>query len=354
MGLSVYFHAGSRLMALLLFVYLAYWALREPGFVREHLPRLVLFAVVAFAIAAPLLRFFQTHPNDMMAPWTRRAIFPSGWVDETVKATGKSVIGILFMQFLKSVLAFNYYYDPVFHYHPQIPLLHFVPSIFFVYGLTYALLHWRERRFFLMVLWFVMVIIFGGTLLENPPSSHRLLLAIPPVLMCVAVGMVKIAAYLVSLFGLHQRLGRVITLLLTLLIGYQSAHFYFAQYTPSLEYAGHNTHVADRMGKYLRYLGPGYRCYFFGAPRMYFGFSTITYLARDVEGVDVQNPLTTPPGPETLQPDKLPVFIFLPEREGELDLVRQTFPSGLLRQFRDDRGQLLFVAYEADAQSSGP
>ena len=64
---------------------------------------------------------------------------------------------------------------------------------------------------------------------------------------------------------------------------YQSANFYFARYKPpSHEFGGTNTEVADRLGKYLRTLGPSYQCYFFGPPRIYYGMATIPYpRARD-------------------------------------------------------------------------
>jgi hypothetical protein len=345
-GLSVYFHAGSRVTILILLIYLVYWALRERGFAREQLPRLILFALVAVAVAAPLLRFFQTHPNDMMAPWTRKAIFASGWVESTASATGQSVFSILLTQFLKSALAFNYFYDPTFHYHPQTPLLQFLPSVFFVYGLAYAILNWRERRYFLIVLWLLIVVIFGGTLLENPPSSNRLLLAIPPVLVCFAVGVVEVTSFASSLFSCHRATAMALALALTIFSGYQSARFYFVTYAQSYEFAGLNTYVADRMGWYLQALGPDYQCYFFGAPRMYYDFPNIRYLARGVAGQNIDQPVQGPVA--FVNPNRDAVFIFLPERRGELDVVLQSYPSGRLREFMREDGQLLFVSYEVE------
>jgi 4-amino-4-deoxy-L-arabinose transferase-like glycosyltransferase len=345
-GFSVYFHAGSRLTELMMATYFLYWLLRDRAILRGNMGNVAVFLLVVVVIVLPLFSFFATHPNDMMAPWQRRAIFATGWVDEQVQSTGQSVAAILTKQFVKSVLAFNAAPDTVFHYHPGIPLLQFVPSIFFVFGLAYSVRKIREPRYFLLVLWFLGVIVFGAWLLENPPSSHRLLLAIPPVVICVALGVSRLVAYTVELLQRPRTTSYVLSLALVLLFSFQSVSFYFNEYTPSHVFGGGNTEVADRMGKYLRVLGSQYECYFFGAPRMYYGFSTIRYLAPDTMGIDLEQPVTD--GASFVSPDRDAVFIFLPERIAEFDVVRRAYPTGLKREFRDKLGRILFVSYEVD------
>ena len=269
-----------------------------------------------------------------------------GWVDEQVQATGKTVRSILLEQFLKSLLAFNFYSDPTFHYRPGIPLLQFVPSILFIFGLAYAIGQWKKREYFLLFTWFMLVVIFGSTLLENPPSAHRLLLAIPPVVILVALGMVKLSSYVQQALSQPRSLAVGISLFMVLFCGFQSVHFYFNQYTPSHAFAGPNTEVADRLGRYLRDLGPEYQCYFFGAPRIYYGHATIPYLARGVAGMDILNPIHD--NVDFVNPERKAVFAFLPERRAELDVVQHFYPSGALREFRDKRGQQLFITYEVD------
>jgi hypothetical protein len=40
------------------------------------------------------------------------------------------------------------------------------------------------------------------------------------------------------------------------------------------------------------------------------------------------------------------LFIFLPERINELNLVRARYPVGEYQEFYSDKGELLFAAYE--------
>jgi len=49
-----------------------------------------------------------------------------------------------------------------------------------------------------------------------------------------------------------------------------------------------------------------------------------------------------------VNPTRDAVFIFLPERRGELNVVQRFYPTGSLREFRNMRGELLYVAYEVD------
>ena len=356
-GLSIYFHAGARLISIILVVYLAYWYWRErERFDARGVAHLVIFAAVALLVALPLLRFFVTHSNDMMAPWTRKALFASSGgapsrIETMMQTTGKSRSAIMVDQVLKSFLAFNYYHDPTFFYRPAMPLLQFVPAIFFILGFVYALTNWRRREHFVLLLWLALVLIFGSVLLENPPSSHRILLTMPPVTILVVLGLKKVAVYALSLARQPRSVAVAASLVLVLLLGYQSLSFYFGEYTPHNAFSNVNDELANHLGKYLGALGSDYQCYFFGAPRVYHNHPPIRFFGRDVVTVDVLHHLQDAAGgpfPVLVNPEKDAVFAFLPERQGELAVVRRYYPEGLLREFRGAQGSILFVAYEVD------
>lgn len=343
-GLTIYFHAGARLIPMILLVYLAYRSLVEQGFLRKNLTRLTIFGIVALVVALPLLWFLLTHYGEMVAPWTRKSIIPSGWMVSQAKATGRSTLSVLFDQFMKAVLAFNYSYDPTVFYQPAIPLLQFVPSLFFVFGLAYALRSWRKHAFFLLCLWFLMVMVFGGALLENPPASYRLLLSIPPVVILVALGIERFAVSIQTALGRSPGVRLALSLGLVLICCYQSVHFYFGPYSHSYRFADVNTEVGNAMGHYLSTLGSEYRCYFLGSPRMFWNYPTIELFAPRITGTDVIKPITG--DLSFVSADKRAVFVALPERRRELDVVFGTYPEGEIREFPGKRNQLLFIAYE--------
>jgi hypothetical protein len=79
---------------------------------------------------------------------------------------------------------------------------------------------------------------------------------------------------------------------------------------------------------------------------MNIGFGSIGYLAPEVEGVDIVDPLSRPNERALVPDDKAAAFVFLPERRAELELVRQTFPGGHEQDVLAPTGdQLLYTLY---------
>jgi len=344
-GLALYFYMGARLTPILVASYLAFWAWRERGPWQRRLHLIALWGGMALLAALPLLAYFRRYPDQFAARWRWVGIFPSGWVADEMTRTGKSLWSVLGGQFAKAALAFHAIPDPTFWYRPERPLLFYLSAIFFVFGLTYCLVHWRRRASFLLLAWFLLVIVFGGMLLENPPSSPRLVMAIPPVVLLVTLGMVQVAEWASLLWGRGKAGVWLASLALVCLCAYQSLHFYFGVYTPQRMFSDDNTAVADAIGRSLRAQGEGVVCYLLGAPRLYFGHATIPYLAPGAVGVDVVEPLQAA---DVLSAPAGAVFIILPERESELAVVEQSLPGGATYRHLDAQGRLQFILYDAD------
>jgi hypothetical protein len=343
-GLSIYFYMGARLIPFIGLALLIHWAVAERGLWRRRLSDLAVYILAALAPALPLLAYFARRPADMMARWSWLGIFPSGWVAQQVEQTGRSTLSVLVDQFLKAALSFNYTVDPSFHYRPGIPLFQFVPSVFFVFGLAYALAHWRRRGYFILAAWLLLDFVLGGMLLMDPPWSPRLVIAIPPALICMVLGVVQVCGYVQRALRRPQVLMWALSLALVLATGYGSLRFYFHDYTAGRVLRDPNNEVANDLGRYLRTLGPDYQCYFFGAPRVYVGHPPIPFLSQGARAMDVAGP----PDEKLafVDPTYDAVFVILPERMAEMETVRRRYPQGALREFRDERGEMRFTAYE--------
>jgi hypothetical protein len=100
------------------------------------------------------------------------------------------------------------------------------------------------------------------------------------------------------------------------------------------------------MGYYLRGLGQDYHAYFGGAPRIFWDFPNISYFAPDVKGQDLPYPLNAQNIPVP-QPDKHSVYMVIPPRRADLDLIAQRYPGGVMREFPSVRpNERLYYAYE--------
>jgi len=344
MGLSAYFYTGARLLPPLVAAYVAFVAVKERGRLPGLGRHLVLLALAFLVSAGPMLDYALAHPDEWNARLNQVGILQSGWLAREPGLTGKTTARILAEQFLRAAGAFHAFPDRTVWYGADRPLLGFLPGILALLGMGWAVAHWRQRRYFLLLLWFWAVIITGGMLTESPPSSQRLVIAIPAVAVLVAVGLEKVVGLAGRIVVLDRRWRNGALALLALVLAAGSVRFYFVEYTPQRRYGGEHGETATMMGHYLRGLGGGYDGYLLGAPRLYWSFGTMTFLAPRVEGHDVVEPLTAPP--HLADEGRGAVFLILPERAGELTWIEAAYPGGDMREFYDDAGQLRFVAYE--------
>jgi hypothetical protein len=334
---------------------------------------------LAFLVAAgPMISYALSHPDEWNARINQVGIIQSGWLSREPEITGESTLHILAEQFLRAAGAFHVFPDRTVWYGADRPLLGFLPGIFAMLGMAWALIRWQERRYFLLLIWFWSVIITGGMLTESPPSSQRLVIAIPAVSLLVAVGLERTVTLGRRLLPLSQatdavagdRRCRMVANaalgILAVLLAAGSLHFYYVDFTPSDRYGSGNGRTATLIGRYLRDLdrhsdgaqtNNGWRAYFFGAPRIYWSFGTMSFLAPGVPGEDVVEPITESlrqRQPAFLGEGQKSVFLFLPERVDEARWIQEAYPGGTLRKvYRSNPDlaegrRLEFKAYEVE------
>lgn len=342
LALAQFFYMGARLLPVMVAAFLLLWWIRQPGRQRLLGPGAVLGGSF-FLTGAPLFRTFLLHPDDFLARIRIVGIIQSGWLQSEQQVTGKTALALLWDQFRKSFLAFNYTVDPTSWYAASIPYLDFISAILFVLGLVVLLRRWRRMGHLLVNVWFWLCLFVGGMLVENPPSSARFVIFMPAVCLIAALGLVALLDVVDKLLPIPRPwLNRALLALLAV-IALLNVDFYFLKYTPSGAFGGLNTEVGTRVGQYLHAQEPGARVYFFGPPRMWVGYATIPFLAPGMELADVEQPVgapvTLPLGArETF-------FIFLPERAGELAWVQAAYPQGVVQEYYGHEGTVLFVVY---------
>jgi len=354
LGLGLYFYTGARLLPLLVAACILFFSRqrRLEGQAASLAGPLALMGLACLAAAAPILGFALAHPDDWNARMNQVGILQSGWLDVTRQLTGKGTAHLLADQFLRAAGAFHVFPDRSDFFGIQRPLLAFFPAVLAILGMVWASAHVRERRYFLVLIWFWAVIVTGGMLTESPPSSQRLLLAVPAMAIFVSTGLEQSVHLGHRLLGASRRWADLLLGLALFAIALGSIRFYFAEYLPSGRYGSENGETATMIGHYVAELDAGYRIYLFGWPRLGWGFGSMGFLAPQIEAQDVADPLVAPP--DFVDTGRGAALIFLPERLGELDWVQAAFPAGTLREFHDSRGRLRFAAYEVQAEAVVP
>lgn len=350
-GLAFYFYAGARLTPVVVTAVLGYWFILNPRhFWRKHGGG-ILVAVWAFLlVASPMIQYAVRFPDDFNARLNQVGIIQSGWLEREVEIRGESVASILFDQFQRAVLAFNYFPDRTVWYGLRGPLLDPFFGGLFLLGLLYGTLRLLTpsvgRRLAPLVAWWWGGMFLGGMFTESPPSSQRLItLAVPT---CSFLAFILFELLKMARQALGQIPQKAILTLILTIFAFTSLKTYFVDYTPQRLYGGTNAQMATQIAPLLNELKYDHEFRFVGAPWMYWGFATLPYLVQDAMASDVIDPLTEPALADLRPADKGVVFIVIPQRQAELDsLIEPAFPDGVRREiYSPVNGRLMVTLYQ--------
>jgi hypothetical protein len=328
-------------MPLLFLIWAVAALIVQPRQFRERLPGLILSAFIAAVIFLPLGLFYAGHP-DQFAARMRFVSVLGEWMDTEMARTGVSEARILLDQTVSA--AAGIVIEPLRHwYEPGVPLLLGVGAALFIVGILWALLD-INLMFFLLLLP-IAATIMGVALSQSAPAAQRFVLGVPFIAIFVALPLGLLSTWLRTQWPERKWVTAVPALLLTGWLVFSNLNFYFTTAYNSFILGGTNTVVATELAQELQRQPPG-DVYFFGFPRMgYRSHSTVPYLAPQMNGMDVVEPLA---GPWKTYLTRPTWFVFLPERLNELDFVREVYPQGSYREFPDPQGGLLFALFAVE------
>ncbi len=341
LGLGQYFYVTMRILPLLFLIWAAAaWLVQRERF-RERLPALLLTAFIAFIVFLPMGAYFTRHSDQYMA-----RIMPvtvSGdWLNAETSSNGANGLQVIGQQLVKA--AGGFVYEPLrLLYNPGVPLLLVTAASLFLIGVLWALLNLDLR--YLLLLLPLAATIFIVAVSQDAPSSQRYILAIPFVVIFVALPLGLLRDWLRELWPEYGRLAALPAIILVASLMLVDLRYYFTQaYSDGYVLGGRNTEVATQVAGYLTEQESGQDVYFFGFPRMgYHSHATIPYLLPQMRGYDIQ-PDGGIPSPDIVRGTTQ--FIFLPERLAELQPVMELYPEGDYQEFVTTDNELLFAVYE--------
>ena len=345
-ALSFYFYAGARFTPVLVVTVLGYLLLSQPRrFFYTHRLGLVVALGAFLVVGAPMIQYAVRFPDVFDARVNQMGIFQSGWLEREPAIRGTSTAMVLWDQFLRAALAFNFYPDRSVWYGLSGPLLDPIFGALFLLGLGYAtvraLVPGGDKRYFPMVAWWWGGMILGSFLTLAPPASMRLVTLTVPACFFIALAMWQLI-----------RLGRkavtrvpanALLVAGVFLFSFIGLKMYLVDFTPLRITGGGHAEISTEIAPIMQHLGQAYRTYFFAAPDMDSRFPTLTFLVPEADSTDVSIPLTTPPPLDWLPPERGALFVFLPRRIDELALVQQAFPNGTVQKIRRPSNQQVIV-----------
>ena len=324
-GLCIYSYAGTRLALILGVVTLLFLVIRQRSYLYSHWKHLTSFFAAAVVSAAPQAAFFARHPDIFIGRMGQEGILFNGWLTQQATQTGKSVWEILFSQFTRTTLVFIASPAPGNTFNSPNPYLTVFGSILFLLGMGYALAYLFEPRHFIVLIWFWAVILFGGILTLNPPANTRLLMTSPAVAVLMALGADKILEYLQKFRIIPERAVVLILFGIAGIITYQNAKFYMYEYRVNGYFQDANGEYAMEIGLMANKMGNDFQIFLLGAPRVFSGFPTFSFIAPNNPRVDLsaENIPTL-----ALATDQKAGFFAIPENRLLLAQISQKYPGG--------------------------
>lgn len=175
----------------------------------------------------------------------------------------------------------------------------------------------------------LMMLVTLATFFNGYRKRSLVSFALSGVLMGLAI--IQVSFLLSQIIGPFQRLPAGFTAFIVGAFVLWNLYFYFDIYTPLNKYALNP--ITTDIGNYLhKQAGQSY-AYMFTPPHLYLEYATIKFVANDPPGKNILDPLTSLTALQEPPAGLRPVFIFIPERLSELEVVKERYPNGELQEY---------------------
>jgi hypothetical protein len=339
LGLAQYFYVSSRMLLVLVPIWLLAVGLLDRARFRRQLPDMILMGLAALVTVLPLAFFYFTHPGDYL--WLlRQPTVYSAQIPAPGAATG--LAGRL-LRLGEGFLAYTHVPLRFFWYTPETPILRAFPGALFLLGILALARRPRDSRTWLLLIWLAAIGLVGG-LSDFTPAAQRYVAAAPAAVLVATFGLEALVSRLQCLWPHRRRLLSLGVVLLFTAVGIDELHFYFVTYAPYSALGGRDALVVHRLTEAVQDEPADTQVVLFGKGRVHINASQVmSYLAPQVRGVNMPAPWGSPVNPQ-LAGERL-LFVFLPETTEELVPVQASYPGGSLSVERDADGEILYRLY---------
>jgi hypothetical protein len=314
-----------------------------------NLRNIVGFVLVSLVVMAPLNYYFSQHPDEYAAPLNRVRV-DQEWLTHEVEIRQEPASKIVSELFLNSVKIIVIGGSGNFFYDSGTPVLRMAEAAIFMIGFLFLFLKPRDNRHWLLFLWLFFFTVSGALSLPNP-SVHRYVALCVCFALVFAIGLDELQALFSQVWKDKVRWIFIAALAVSVLVALDDIRFYLFDYAPRGALGGVNTLLADRVARYVidNYdSDDDLQLAFLNTPRMgYSSIMALPFLTPDFEGFDYPHEVGSPDNPQ-LTADQV-MFIVLPEREAELQTLKDMYPGGtLVTRIFEENQDILFWLYIVD------
>ncbi len=209
LGGTLYTYPASRMIPLIVLLFVLYLALFHRSLLRERWKGILLSFALAALVVVPIGGYIWTHPQADV-----RLQQLSGPLGLLAQGDPSQVIRFT----LDTLKMFTFRGDPVWRYNlAGRPVFEPVSGVLFYLGLVLVVLRWRDPRYAFLLLWLPIALV-PSMITDSAPSFLRASSALPVVYIFPALAIEAAWRWLIGRFGKRAVYGLAMALLL-LLIG---------------------------------------------------------------------------------------------------------------------------------------
>jgi 4-amino-4-deoxy-L-arabinose transferase-like glycosyltransferase len=342
LGLGLYTYISFRLVPFVIVVFLLYKVVSQRGFIANYWSGVLLLFLTTVIIISPLAVFALQNPERFTNRFQEVSLFTEMQREGSYQPLIKNVIGYLLM--------FNHRGDrnPVLNL-PGEPALSFVPAMFFVLGLGWAIIRIRDGRYLFLLLWFVFSLL-PGILTHSIETPHgtRVIGAAPVACLLAALAAVRLIESLIQLRNVWRVMA--VVLLMSLVTGatlYMDYDAYFVRQATNPHSWWAFTPAPTRVGELINAWSDRYLIYV--SPTYYYVFpddTVVRFAAYPCSGYRPLDPVGSIPLQE--DPGQGVVYILEPQYAFLLETLQTFYPNGELEEHFSPFGDRIFVSYRVE------
>ena len=334
-GLSEYTFYGTRLLVPVLGAFCAYLVVFHRRRDRQSLIQYGLLVVGYLVAFGPLLVFYIQNQTIYLGRGQSELIW------QHLPRTGGDVFamaGSLWLPVARNLLSISTFSDEGSFYWS--PLLMPAEAALLVMGAALLVWRWRSPPEFLMLLSGLATLIVGGTLVLGAPAFQHWTPAFPAIYAAIALPLGALGqSVLAALRGMKRNLALLGITLAVCTLGCKDMYFYFHEYQttrPEFE-------IRAAQSRWETGLGLRYSVFTVGKTWQPYDAETNSYLIQGQRGGTLLHPRTELPTLHTLGTGL--GFLFMPDEQKYIPLVRRLYPAGVFGEVRSHTGVHLFYTY---------
>ena len=310
---------------------------------------MVLFGFVS--MTAPLIGFYAANPGQFNNRFRQVSLLQGSSLADKSRATGHSAQRIVWDNAVSaSMLPFRS--RPQGFFRGDIPFVGWPIALLCAVGLALAISRVGQWQWTGLVATLALTVA-GLAITTGPTDTNRWVAVIPLVCLLAAVGLDTLVSASVASFP-SARLGLIAAALVAAGL---TATWNLYEFTRGdntvFKYTDLNTQVAEQAAQSILTIDARARVFFFGAPRMtYTGFGDLVYRTPDAVATDVVGRTSLGGERVKLDPQRSTIFVVLPERYSELEVVMAWYPHGRERIVSSD-GIEMFRMWVVNASPRG-